>query len=150
MVVVMGLVSLIGCGSSSPDPTRVGAAPLMHLPPVRAIKESDSGSLVATGDDLEPVHWRVIGSPSKHVMNIISERGYCAGEGAPRFEAVRISERGINVYISPYVRRQHPTGEVVCRGLGGFQRGAVELQQDVDDVRLYDATTAPPSLRWSR
>lgn len=142
-------VPLAGCGSPSSESTGSAVAPMMVQPPVRVIRRIGSDSTDSGMADLKPVHWRLSGLPRVHRVKIFSAQGFCDGEPAPKFEVVRVSERGKDIYLTPYVRKRHPTG-VICRGLGGSQWGVVELRQGGRDVRLYDATTSPPSLRWPR
>lgn len=123
------------------------------------------------------VHWRVSKVAGPHAVRIYSSLGYCAGdELPPRFAGYRLSGRGRNLYITPYAAKlkfRHgkaysakvmPQGKViggrlsfpvhneifVCRGVGYYPYAVLKLNQRVKVVKLYDATTSPPSLRWSQ
>lgn len=140
--VVLAILLLSSCGSSSSSKTtphdRVPSAP-----PLSIIKEKEHPKA-----NLVPVHWQVSGSPRDRKVTIYSEEGYCVGEPAPQFKAVQIQERGIRIYITPYIQKGKPPGGAICRGVGSFQRGIVKLGQDVANVKLYDSAASPPIQRW--
>lgn len=142
---VAGL-SFLGCGSSSIKST--SSTELPHPAPAREIKPLNK-SLLASGD-LKPVQWRVFGIPKGQEVRILAEGGYCAGESPPEFQAVRVIERKGLVYIAPYVQKPTPRSHEACGGIGGFQWGIVEISQVAQDVKIYDSTTSPPTLRWPK
>lgn len=96
-----------------------------------------------------PVTWKVGGILNSSTVEIVSDVGYCVGDPRPRFGKIVIARRGNRVYIKPYVVNPPPeTGP--CRGVGYFEKRAIDLGEDVEGLRLYDATTEPPTLRWPR
>lgn len=140
---VIAVFVIVGCGSPSPDSNHSDHLP--HLEPAEIIEPLGQRPEHA---DLEPVHWWVLGAPRGNRVEIYSERGYCAGEVQPKFKAVRVVERGDHVMITPYVQKPVSSNRGVCGGIGGYQRGIIELGQAIRGAKLYDPTTSPPALRW--
>lgn len=135
-----------GCGSAS-DSSTTSNGRLPSLPPeerIAAVDYRPSGK-----SDLVGVRWGLAGPPTAKRIHVVASRGYCVGEAPPKFEAVRVVERGKSLYITAFGSKSTPgSAGAICRGIGGFQRGYVELRQDPSAARLYDASTSPPTLRW--
>lgn len=133
-----------GCGSSSESTD--SSARLPNPGPAPRL-ESLTKESISRGD-LVPVHWKLSGMPEGRRARIYAGRGYCAGDVPPEFQGVRVSEQGSRIFITAYVNRSAPSEHAVCRGIGGLQRGVVRVRQAVDEVRIFDASTSPPSKRW--
>lgn len=144
-VAVIEQSKLIGCGSSSESTDTSGRLPDPGPAPI--LKPLTKESIASGAVDLIPVHWRLNGPPKGRQVPIYAGRGYCVGDAVPEFQDVRVSERGNEVFITAYVNKPVPSELEVCRGIGGLQRGIVQLRQSVDGASLYDASTSPPSKR---
>jgi hypothetical protein len=153
-VVCLG-VAIASCGSDGAsssseakiDRLRESAA---AIPRGERIPELAGKSVTPMRAALTPVHWRMAKVVGPRVVEIYSGAGYCVGsEPPPRFLAVRSWRRGSNIYVAPFIAvRRASSG--VCRGVGYWQYGTVHLDRSLKGVRLFDATTSPPSLRWPR
>jgi len=127
---------------------------------------------------VRPVHWRVSKITGSREVQIYTSLGYCVGsELPPRFAGYRLSRRGKSLHITPYAAKLEPrytraysamltsrdrrvdAGRLafplqkrmdLCRGGGYYAYAMIKLNQGIEDVKLYDATTSPPSLRWSQ
>lgn len=93
--------------------------------------------------------WKVGAILGSSAVEIVGAVGYCVGESRPRFGKVTSTRQGHRVYIEAFIVNAPPkTGP--CRGVGYFERRAVDLGEDVHGLRLYDASTSPPTVRWPR
>jgi hypothetical protein len=148
----------------------------MTFPRPVVIERVSGRALASKRDDLSAVRWRVSPPLKGRRVEIWSERGYCAGEPPPKLQATHIVERGKSVYIKAYVQKSigprgqepkpqsldagkpfrasdrgsKPQSIEVCGGLGGFQHGIIKFRRNADQLKLYDAATSPPTLRWPR
>lgn len=155
LYVVIGLAVLVsqsGCGgdklASTPGSTKnAGVANKQDHPPVLVIPRAKHATQPRQAKR-RPVQWRLAGSPSGRRIRVSSELGYCVGERPPRYEAVRVSERGDKVFITTYVGEGKASGRAICRGIGHSQMGIVVLSRDASSAHLYDASVSPPALRW--
>jgi hypothetical protein len=137
-----------GCGSS-PSDSDDSTQPPLSIDPARVIDEIRDKSQAVERPDIKPVQWRLSGVPSGRRIRVFSEHGYCAGETPPEFKGVSVTARGMKILITTYVQRAEPVGEI-CRGVGGFQHGIIELDQNVADLKLFDASASHPIQRWPR
>lgn len=83
-------------------------------------------------------------------MKISVEVGSCDGGSHSRIIRARPRYDGEGVYIRAEVafpRVKLPPG-VVCGGVGLIKQKTVWLARDVREVKLFDASTDPPTLRW--
>lgn len=148
IAISLGLLAstVVGCGSS--EDSEPSSSPRFTMPPAEVIEPLSMTHLAPGKADLRAVQWQLVRAPMGRRVVIQSEQGFCSGEPPPKFQAVRVVEEGERVYITPYVQSPRPERDQVCRGIGGFQRGIVELGQGADKARLYDATATPSELRW--
>lgn len=147
-------VLLASCGSSEPATSTQGVKPQSPL----AKLDSDRRKLIPSiGDpgvadpaELTSVRWRILKVAGSSRIEIASSKGYCVGaEPPPRYEAVRIVERGQRVEITAFVRKANPSPPGgVCSGVGYGQYGTVKLSRPVSGLRLYDGEIDPRRLRW--
>lgn len=96
-----------------------------------------------------PVAWEVGAVSGPSTVQIVSDVGYCVGDPRPRFGRIAITRHGSRVYIKPFVINAPPTSGP-CRGVGYFEKRAIDLGDEIQGLQLYDATTEPPTLRWPR
>lgn len=96
-----------------------------------------------------PVHWRVAAVVGPNAIRIFSRSGFCDGYQVSRYGAIHISERIGSVQIRP-IAVEHLPKRGVCRGVGQTLEHVVHLQQPFTQVKVFDATTPTPGLRWPR
>jgi hypothetical protein len=151
---ILSGVLLVSCGSSESVSSTQGVkpqSPLAKLGRDRMKLIPDVGGPgVPDPAELTSARWRILKITESSKIEIASSKGYCVGaEPPPRYEAVRIVERGKRVEITTFVRKANssPPGGV-CSGVGYGQYGTVKLSRPVSGLRLYDGEIDPRRLRW--
>jgi hypothetical protein len=125
------MVAAVGCNSERP---------------VRSHSKHYGGPVV-----LRVMQWKVVFAVAPKIVRIIVEAGYCVGRPKPWIQRADMRYQGDGVYLKAEVAfpRWPRWAKGDCAGVGLFLYKRVELKRDLADVRLYDAKTSPPSLRWS-
>lgn len=120
-----------------------------------AISGCGPAASVAADQETRPsgsqAHWRVAGMPGSRSVTISSSVGYCDGDPKPRYGKILVRSRRSKVFITPFVVAQSRAEKGgFCDGLGWYQYRTLKLSRPVAKLKLYDASTRPPSLRWPR
>jgi hypothetical protein len=97
----------------------------------------------------ELVHWRIASVAGPTSVRIFSNAGYCLGDPKPRYGVTKVVERADSVYISPALVYA-PREKGPCRGVGYSVSQTIDLDRELNAVKLYDSTTSPPGLRWPK
>jgi hypothetical protein len=96
-----------------------------------------------------PARWKVVSVLNPYSVKISSSIGYCVGDPKPRYGQVQIVQTGRKIFITPYVVSAGSEKDA-CFGVGWYQYWTLHLNQRLAAVRLFEATTTPPSLRWPK
>jgi hypothetical protein len=110
--------------------------------------QGNSKKRVAT---VRSVKWGVFKILNEKKARIVSEVGYCVGDQKPWIKHVKVRETsGVATILAQaaFPKQQDPKG--FCAGVGLFIYRTVRFDHDLSDLRLYDARTDPPTLRWPR
>lgn len=145
-IAVLSIWLLVGCGSGESSTSR--SKQVFSLPSAPLLRDID-GPLGRGGPrHLRSVPWTVSGVPHGNRLPIASQVGFCVSGRPPALWGVHIVEGRGRVDIAAYVKVTPPPPTSDCRGVGGIQRGIVELGREVRGARIYDVTPSPPRLRW--
>lgn len=126
---LMLLVLLAGCAGSAP--------------PEAKIPSNDRVSI-------RTLPWGVAALKWPSAVKIFVSVGFCDGGSKARIVRARPRYAGEGVYIRAEVafpKVRTPKG-VPCPAVGLFKFKTIRLSRDLHEVKLFDASSDPPTLRW--
>lgn len=129
-VAALTLSALVGCGDSAPPPKA---------------KVPSSGRV-----SIRTLPWDVAAVRSPQAIKIFVGVGFCGGGSKAYIARARPRYAGEGVYIRAEVgfpKVGLPKG-AACPRVELFKYKTVKLARDLREVKLFDASTDPPTLRW--
>jgi hypothetical protein len=108
------------------------------------------GTLLGCGDggvDASAIHWSFFEQLGPRKARLAGEVGYCVGEPKPRIEKVLRRYSGNRVFLMLILEERPPEPEK-CRGVGLAVFKTVSFRRDLEQLKLFDSSTTPPTPRW--